>query len=785
MYDFYISNYLNDSGSIVGSETLLYSVPISDAMKNRSFIDPTIKTEMGKAGSMDFSMYSNHEYVKRFQQMKTLIRAVYDGTTIFRGRTLTIDDSPFTGERKIHMEGDLAFLMDSQQEGVKKEDRQEVSINQYLQTVITNHNSQMITNGESYKTFVLGQVPGQYSVPAAQQIVVASNDKFGNDSWRSTMDTLNDLTKKYGGYFRTRYEGGVCYLDWLQFYFNNAINSTQPIQVSSNLIEISSTTEVNNLFTVLIPIGSNKGDSLYVEGYTPSGSAKRTSKGITIPELVSFCSASDLNKGYHSISDYQNAIQQYGTIYKVQQFSNATTQAELWTYAIDWMKNNYIGGIRNFTISAMDMHHTDSSKQKYLTGDYVSVICTDYSSAATKNLTILSAQYKPHSPEKNSYDIGIPSDLISKEYGSSKKNSGGSSSGGGGNKSNIDDDRWSEYLQSMREYSQKAWDFIVSKRYNGDVYDQLYKDNPKKAERALIFTHATLTEGLAASDSRPTSGIHKKRFLKGVIDGMDARIDLAGPIDKQASDLTAEQVQWINQSNRAITISGLTQEIGLRSTLKTLTPDDYKKPTNTLLDLKIKDGKKSVIELFPPSKADNSAVNTVAELIGDIGGKGFFGRDGSNNWLTQINNIVTYKDMDGGTHTDPGFITAQDFNIPTVDSFKVKIAIVDLLIATKIEAEEILADLTYLRKLSSDSIQAGTSVRTAKLFASEVKSGSVYASDYQLMNDDGGAAGSLLSCFNGGYLTSSFDSSTGVWTVTMVLTRIGGGEPLVSSCYTT
>ena len=72
MYDFYISNYLNDSGSIVGSETLLYSVPISDAMKNRSFIDPTIKTEMGKAGSMDFSMYSNHEYVKRFQQMKTL-----------------------------------------------------------------------------------------------------------------------------------------------------------------------------------------------------------------------------------------------------------------------------------------------------------------------------------------------------------------------------------------------------------------------------------------------------------------------------------------------------------------------------------------------------------------------------------------------------------------------------------------------------------------------------------------------------------------------------------------
>ena len=202
MYGIYIKNYLDSNGTPQTNEILLYSIPISDFDSGSGYvlIDPVVKNEMGKTGTLEFGMAPNHPYYNRLMQMKTIMRVDYDGTCIFRGRVLTIDTSPLTGERKVHLEGDLAFLMDSIQPGVKEEERPEVSVLTYIQSLLQEHNNQMAEENSNDKKIFPGELPGQYSasIDDTQKIVVNGNLNFGSNSWGSTMSALESLTKEYG-----------------------------------------------------------------------------------------------------------------------------------------------------------------------------------------------------------------------------------------------------------------------------------------------------------------------------------------------------------------------------------------------------------------------------------------------------------------------------------------------------------------------------------------------------------------------------------------------------------
>ena len=235
IYKIYISNHLKADGSgTITSEQLFYSVPIIDS-KN-SLIDPVVKCEMGKAGSFEFSVTPAHPFYNRFQQMKTIMRVEYSGENIFRGRVLTIDTNKMNGTRKVHLEGDFAFFNDSYQEGDDDKDGTKISIYNYLKLVIDEHNDQMDVSGSEYKKFKLGVVPGcpNYTslTTPAQRIEVEDSD-FVESGYKKTQEVLNSLSKQYGGYFRTRYENGNCYLDWLEAYFTPD-ECSQPIKVTKN-----------------------------------------------------------------------------------------------------------------------------------------------------------------------------------------------------------------------------------------------------------------------------------------------------------------------------------------------------------------------------------------------------------------------------------------------------------------------------------------------------------------------------------------------------------------------
>jgi len=208
MYKIYMRHFLApeswiDAGSMVEEETLIYELP-GDYPQDEVFLDPKVKNEMGKAGTFEFGMEMTNPYYACLNQMTTLIRVEYDEDTIFYGRVLAVDTDMW-GKRQVHCEGALAFLLDTLIIATKEEEREEISLADYVKSLIGSHNN-MVAD-EPNKRFHYGQIPGYYSdtIPDFMK-PVGERRKFGSGSWTSTLNCLEDLTSKYGGYWRARYD---------------------------------------------------------------------------------------------------------------------------------------------------------------------------------------------------------------------------------------------------------------------------------------------------------------------------------------------------------------------------------------------------------------------------------------------------------------------------------------------------------------------------------------------------------------------------------------------------
>lgn len=265
MFQVYIRHFNPPVGwggsGIVEQEHLMYEIP-HDYSEGDILIDPKVKTEMGKAGSFEFAMEQNNPWYGSLEQMSTMMRVKFDDETIFFGRVLAIDTDMW-GKRSVHCEGALAFLLDTLIIATREDDREKISLETYVKDLIDSHNNLV----EENKKFSYGQIPGYYSLGLPSEMKPKTDtQKYGTGSWTSTMNCLEDLTSKYGGYWRCRYgeNDGKLYLDWLLNYFDPVV-CNQPLRVSENIINMSGTVDVNGIFTAFIPEGTKNGKSLYLD----------------------------------------------------------------------------------------------------------------------------------------------------------------------------------------------------------------------------------------------------------------------------------------------------------------------------------------------------------------------------------------------------------------------------------------------------------------------------------------------------------------------------------------
>ena len=634
MYDIYISYFdVDDNGRkvLIPGQMNLQSYPypgfLTDLDLDKIAIyDAKVTGEMGKSGSFEFSMYPNNQYYNSLRPLFTMLRVTDGPDTIFYGRVLTVDDDRMTAARKVHCEGYLSILLDTQIEGKKDEDRDKISGATYIDRLITNHNNTCTDPSLEFnppKSFTKGLLPGvsgYSSLPKEQQIETLPNDfRYGTNGWQDTSSAFSSLIGSYGGYLRARYDGGQVYLDYLDTYFSKTDYQNKVIEVSENVLSMNSTNSVDNLFTYLIPVGSKDGEKLYVTGkkYTPptgggqegggSGGTTTSSsldsdvgsgsggggsssgaeltwehKYIRVCDIktVGGYSTADLNKKmYRTELEYLQSLQKHGVIYKTVTFNDADTVDKLWTEAWKYVYENYCGEVTSITATAVDLGLTDSNLLygRIHVGDMVTIKYRNYIPDVgyvdvSLPRTVMSIQYDLANPENNQYTIGVPSGTLNNQNSAKEKKAskGKASKAAAINDPGAPDGLYDQLRARENDLKERLYAHYITTIYNRDYYKD-YKD--KYGDNAAWSIERTseliLTNGVARHD--PDA---QRQLFTLLLDGHNGtmtgfRQPETGPVKDLTNDTQAQD--WY----RALTTATLDAWKGCLT---------FKEKTDTLLE---------------------------------------------------------------------------------------------------------------------------------------------------------------------------------------------------------
>lgn len=130
-----------------------------DITDTKKLISPELTREVGKAGSLEFTLPLGNVAHSALQKLMTVVEVQQgdkqkDGKEIWRqiwqGRVMS-HEQDFRVRQKVYCEGEMAYLNDS---GAAPYSARNVSFSQFLEWVCANHNAQV----DAYKAFTPGKV---------------------------------------------------------------------------------------------------------------------------------------------------------------------------------------------------------------------------------------------------------------------------------------------------------------------------------------------------------------------------------------------------------------------------------------------------------------------------------------------------------------------------------------------------------------------------------------------------------------------------------------------------
>lgn len=121
-----------------------------DITDTKKLISPELTREVGKAGSLEFTLPLGNVAHSALQKLMTVVEVQQDGKQIWQGRVMS-HEQDFRVRQKVYCEGEMAYLNDS---GAAPYSARNVSFSQFLEWVFANHNAQV----DAYKAFTPGKV---------------------------------------------------------------------------------------------------------------------------------------------------------------------------------------------------------------------------------------------------------------------------------------------------------------------------------------------------------------------------------------------------------------------------------------------------------------------------------------------------------------------------------------------------------------------------------------------------------------------------------------------------
>jgi phage minor structural protein len=296
-------------------------------------LNPKLSLALNKTGTLTFSVPVTHPYYDKIGKMQCEL-SVYKGSkTIYVGRPLTSEED-FYKTSSVTCEGILAYLIDS----IQRPYSFTGSIKNFLSSLLTNHNNQV----DSFKQFILGVCD------------VADSNNYINRSDSGYTDSLttvnNKLINTHGGYLSVRYGTNTRYIDYKA---QPGKESTQVIRFGDNLLDLNKYIKSENLITAIIPLGAE----------TEEVGINDTKKRVTIESV---------NIGKDYLAD-ENAVKQFGYIYKPIEFDDVTEPANLKAKGQKYLNENKNLSL-TIELSAIDLSVIDLDIETFSLGDSVRVV---------------------------------------------------------------------------------------------------------------------------------------------------------------------------------------------------------------------------------------------------------------------------------------------------------------------------------------------------------------------------------------------------------------------------
>lgn len=373
--------------------------------ENLTLLQPKLTVEMGKSGSLEFSVPPTHRLYDRFQQLKTVLTVYSDEDEIFRGRVFS-NKRNFSNIRDIYGEGNLSYLVDSVQKGEKYKGKTHA----LFKKIIEAHNN-MIQDQE--KKFTVGEI----TVEDRDIVLAGQSDDIQNletnkfdykqialnsiaDEWKNTYDYIESCLIEYcGGYLRTRRDesSGITYIDWLKDYY---ALSTQTIEIGKNILDLTEEISAEDVFTVLIPLGD---------------------ENLTIKNV---------NNGSIELVN-EEMVAKYGRIVKTNVFDSVNNPKTLLENGKRYLTNES-KMLTTITVNAVDLHFVTPSVRSIFVGDKVRVISPQHK-IDNSDLICTKIEYDLANPANTTYTFGNPKQSMTERYRKDKaKQSGAAGRGGGG-----------------------------------------------------------------------------------------------------------------------------------------------------------------------------------------------------------------------------------------------------------------------------------------------------------------------------------------------------------------
>lgn len=319
--------------------------------------EPVLTLEMGKAGSLTFTIAPTHPYKYKIKPLVSIIKVVEEGKEkpLFVGRSIG-DSYDFYNSGSVTCEGELGYLNDS----IQRPFSHEYDDGPFLQDLIKVHNSQV----EDSKKFTYGT-----------STLNSGSYERKLDSAATTMSTIKSLLTDNGnGYLHVRYDGSTRYLDYVTTY---GPDNTQVVRFGENLLDLTKSTDPTQIITALIPYGANDNDG----------------NAITI---------SSVNNGSDYLVD-SAAVEKYGYIWGTETFSDATEPGQLLKKAQAYMESTSVLSTV-IEATAVDMNMVSDDMESFKLGCYTRVISTPHN-VDTKML-LTKKVLNLNSPEKDTFTFG-------------------------------------------------------------------------------------------------------------------------------------------------------------------------------------------------------------------------------------------------------------------------------------------------------------------------------------------------------------------------------------------